>query len=190
MSQPTVLREGEFDPKVKTYWLLSPCVAFALSVVLIPIIPIYFVIARFFVDKWLAALSCTLTTRNLEIKKGIFNKVESTIPLEKITDLQMYQGPVMRCLGLRGFRVETAGQSSAPGGHLVNIVGITDTQAFREAVLEQRDRLSEHRQADHAPSRPAEDTHRELVAIAAEIRDALTRIEHSLVRPTDGRDDR
>jgi putative membrane protein len=185
MTQPEVLREGEFDPKVRDYWLLSPCVAFACSIVLIPIIPVYYLIARLFVDRWLAALNCTLTTRNLEIKKGIFNRVESTVPLEKITDLQMYQGPIMRAMGLKGFRVETAGQSSGPGGHLINMVGIVDTDGFREAVLEQRDRL--HREGG-TPARTADvppGGSEELIGIAREIRESLARIEASLGRRAD-----
>lgn len=187
MAQPDVLLEGEFDPKVKTYWLLAPCIVFACTVVLIPIIPVYFIIGMLFVDRWLSALHCTLTTRNLVIKKGIFNRVESTVPLEKITDLQMYQGPIMRAMGLKGFRLETAGQSSG-AGHLINMVGIKDTDAFREAVLDQRDRQQRH-ESPTAPATVAEPRESagsdELIAVAREIRDSLTRIESALARRSD-----
>ncbi|HHN78039.1 MAG TPA: PH domain-containing protein [Phycisphaerales bacterium] len=83
MTEPKVLREGEFNPKVKAYWLLSPTIALGLSIILIPIIPIYLLIASMVVDRLLAAMKCTLTDRALIIKKGILNRVESTIPLEK-----------------------------------------------------------------------------------------------------------
>lgn len=185
MAQSQVLLEGEFDPKVKTYWLLAPCFAFLCSVVLIPLIPVYYVVAMLFVNRWLAALRCTLTTRSLEIKKGIFNRVESTVPLEKITDLQMYQGPIMRAMGLRGFRVETAGQSAGPGAHLVNMIGIVDTERFRAAVLEQRDRLHTH----ESPTGPAMRAAAaggvdpgELVELTREIRDSLARIETAMMQ--------
>ncbi len=130
-----VLIRGEIDRNVKKYWLLATPIIFACTIVLIPLIPVYLVIASFFVDRYLDNIECTLTERNLIIKKGILNKVESTVPLGKITDLQMYQGPIMRHFGIKGFRVETAGQSSGPGGHLVNMIGIVDTDGFREAVL-------------------------------------------------------
>ena len=74
--------------------------------------------------------------------KGVLTKVESTIPLTKITDLQMHQGPIMP-FGLKAFRVETAGQSSGAGGHLVDMVGIIDPEDFRAAVLAQRERLED-----------------------------------------------
>ena len=73
----------------------------------------------------------------------MLTKVESTIPLTKITDLQMHQGPIMRLFGLKAFRVETAGQSSGAGGHLVDMVGIIDPEDFRAAVLAQRERLED-----------------------------------------------
>lgn len=178
MTEPKVLRKGEFTPKVKTYWLLSPTIAFACSVVLIPIIPFYLIIANLIVDKWLAALHCTLTERTLIIKKGLINRVESTVPLEKITDLQLYQGPIMRLLDLKGFRVETAGQSSGAGSYLVNMIGIIDTEGFREAVLEQRDRIAHAGSPAPATPRPVEGD--ELVNLTREIRDALQRIESRL----------
>lgn len=181
MSKHTVLLEGTFDKRVKTYWLLGTPIAFACSIVLIPLIPVYLIIASLFVDKYIANLRCTLTERTLVIKKGILNKVESTIPLEKITDLQMYQGPIMRHLGVKGFRVETAGQSSGPGGHLVNMIGIVDTDGFREAVLAQRDSLDDRkasRQASHDDQPPEE-----LAQLAREIRDTLARIEQKLTGP-------
>ena len=153
MSDHTVLLEADFDPKVKKYWVLSPVIPFVILIVTIPLAILIYFIATFFVDKYLKNLSCTLTDRTLDIKKGILNKTESTIPLEKITDLQLFQGPIMRYFGLHGFKVETAGQSSGVGS-LVNIVGIVDTPGFRKAVLAQRDKLHDGDTAAPAPAGP------------------------------------
>jgi putative membrane protein len=181
MSKPRVLREGKIDRAVKKYWLLATPIIFACTIVLIPLIPVYLIIAGFLVDRYIDNIECTLTERNLIIKKGILNKVESTVPLEKITDLQMFQGPIMRHFGIKGFRVETAGQSSGPGGHLVNMIGIADTDGFRDAVLAQRDLLQEggsSRATSPAPSPQPADA--ELTTLAREIRDTLARIEQKL----------
>tara|TARA_Y100001933_G_scaffold252298_1_gene291039 strand:+ start:128 stop:700 length:573 start_codon:yes stop_codon:yes gene_type:complete len=187
MSKHAVLLEGKIDRRVKLYWLWATPIVFACTIVLIPLIPIYLLIAWFLVDKYIDNIECTLTERTLIIKKGILNKVESTVPLEKITDLQMFQGPVMRFFGLKGFRVETAGQSSGPGGHLVNMIGIVDTDNFREAVLSQRDELSEGRASRRDASGATSGGSRspetgELVGLAREIRDSLARIEAAFDR--------
>lgn len=176
-----VLLEGTIDPAVKRYWLWSAPIVFGLTIVLIPLIPVYLIVGSFLIDRWIAHLACTLTERHLIIKKGVLNKVESTIPLARITDLQLFQGPIMRLFGIHGFRVETAGQSAGPGAALVNMVGIVDTHGFREAVLTQRDRIEAGEHA--APRPPAEGD--DLAALAVEIRDALLRIEARLPPPAD-----
>lgn len=176
MSEPTILLEAEFDPRVKSYWIWQPMLVMILGIVTIPIAVLYAIIARAFIDRYLANLRCALTERTLDIKKGIWNKTESTIPLDKITDLQLFQGPVMRHFGLHGFKVETAGQSSPTGGSLVNIVGIVDTKAFRSAVLEQRNRMNAGVSAMPV-AQPTE--------LLSEIRDSLQRIEQSIASRTD-----
>ncbi|NIM01196.1 MAG: PH domain-containing protein [Acidobacteria bacterium] len=183
MSEPAVLLEADFDPKVKAYWIWQPVLILAIFIVTLPLAVIYALIANFVIDRYLENLRCTLTERTLDIKKGILNRVESTIPLEKITDLQLFQGPIMRFFGLHGFKVETAGQSSPTGGSLVNIVGIVDTKAFRKAVLEQRDRMALGAAAAPA-TRPADAASEDgsTIELLTEIRDSLQRIEQSLGR--------
>lgn len=186
MSDHKVLREAEFDPKVKKYMLLSPVIVFTILIVTIPLAILWYIIAGFFVDRVVANWSCTLTERTLDIKKGILNKTESTIPLEKITDLQMFQGPIMRYFGLHGFKVETAGQSGGAGGALVNMVGIVDTIGFRKAVLAQRDRLHDRETGAGprvAPPGPGPEGSQEQVELIREIRDSLVRIETHLKGP-------
>ena len=186
MNEPTILLKAEFDPRVKSYWIWQPVLGMVLAIITIPLAILYAIIARAFIDRYLANLSCALTERTLDIKKGIWNKTESTVPLDKITDLQLFQGPVMRYFGLHGFKVETAGQSSPTGGSLVNIVGIVDTKAFRRAVLEQRDRMNTGaaalpvaRTSAHEAGDPQE------TALLKEIRDSLQRIERSIASRSD-----
>ena len=191
MSEPTILLDAEFDQRVKSYWTWQPVLAFTLGIVTIPIAVLYAIVARFFIDRYLANLSCALTERTLDIKKGIWNKTESTVPLEKITDLQLFQGPVMRYFGIHGFKVETAGQSSPNSGSLVKLIGIVETKAFRGAVLEQRDRMNVAVSAMpvvQAPATGAGDL--QTAELLTEIRDSLQRIEQSITsrpdRPHEG----
>ena len=194
MSEPAILLDAEFDPRVKSYWVWAPVLLLTVLIVTIPIAILYAIIASIFTGRYLANIHCTLTERTLDIKKGIWNKTESTIPLEKITDLQLFQGPVMRHFGIHGFKVETAGQTSEPGGALVNLVGIVDTKGFRKAVLDQRDQM--HRGAGSMSAVPITQTPAGVMGdpqaaeLLAEIRDSLRRIEQSVVanedKPTQG----
>lgn len=131
-------------------------------------------------------MRCVLTRKNLHVARGILIRQEKTVPLDKITDLAMYHGPVMRYFGLRGLSVETAGQSGP--GSLIKLVGIEETEGFRAAVLAQRDRIGRLGE----PSAPspgtavADEGREESGKLLAEIRDALLRIERRLDRGAGG----
>jgi putative membrane protein len=185
MAEPKILWDAEFNGKVKDYYLWSTFLLLCILIVTIPIALIYLIVGNWILTKYLENLHCTLTERTLEIKKGILNKRESTVPLEKITDLQMFQGPIMRYFGLHGFRVETAGQTSgSAGGSLVNIIGIIDTPGFRKAVLDQRDLLSNGAvQSPPVPQAIASSSDQgseKLAEAVVDIRDTLRRIETKL----------
>ncbi|MBL4698653.1 MAG: PH domain-containing protein [Phycisphaerales bacterium] len=181
MTEPTILRKAEFDPKVKSYWILGPVIVLSIFIITIPIAILYALIARMFIDRKLANMSCTLTEHTLDIRMGIWNKTESTIPLEKITDLQLFQGPIMRHFGIHGFKVETAGQSSPTGGALVNLIGIVDTKEFRQAVLDQRDRTNASASPVAAIAQSAIPTLNDpqTTELLTDIRDSLQRIEQN-----------
>ena len=123
------------------------------------------------IDNW----SCSLTTRSLHVKKGVLNKIEKTVPLEKITDLQMSQGWIMRRFDLRTIAVETAGQSGP--GSLISLMGIKDTERFRRDVLDQRDRMG----GDTASAPTASDDGR-TDPVLIEIRDSLKETTQLLER--------
>jgi putative membrane protein len=154
-----VLAEATFDRDslVKYHWvgLLPVCV----FIVTIPIVIIVAIVYAIFLDRMIASWSATLTRRNLIVRKGIFNKVERTIPLEKITDLSSSQGPIMRHFRLKRLGVETAGQSGGTeGGALVSLIGIVDPDDFRQKVLDQRDRVTDNERPGMASSSAATTT--------------------------------
>lgn len=141
----------------------------------IPLLLIWLPLGMFVTRRYLSRMSCELTEQNLKVNKGMWVRVEKTIPLEKITDLGMVQGPIMRHYGLHTLSVETAGQS--PGGALVSLTGIVDAKEFREAVLRQRDLLRKDSAPSTVPAAP--DTGGD-TTVLAEIRDSLLRIEKLL----------
>ena len=100
------------DAIIKYHW--TGLAFLCIPIVTIPLALIVAVIYKLVLDRVIDSWECTLTTRALHVKKGMLNKIEKTVPLEKITDLQMTQGFVMRYFDLRNIAVETAGQSG-PG---------------------------------------------------------------------------
>ena len=174
-----VLRTAEFDPRIRTYWLLSGAWILAVSIVGIPLLPLWFAIGRAVTGRYLRHLSCVLTENTLQVGKGALTRVEKTVPLDQITDLGVVQGPIMRLLGLEALSVETAGQSSE--GALVKLVGVVDSRQFRDAVLTQRDELrATSSDRESSPAGPPSASQPSPDDVLRDIRDTLRRIEAHL----------
>ncbi len=134
-----VILVAKFDDKtiIRYHWILL--IPISLFIVTIPFVIIAAIVYKFILERVVASWSATLTSRSLLVQKGVFTKIEKTIPLEKITDLSTTEGPIMRYVGLKKIEIETAGQSGAAGSSLVSLLGIINTDDFRSKVLAQRD---------------------------------------------------
>ncbi len=156
-----IINSARFDPKVRHYWLCLWLIIGGLTVFGIVLLPIIALVVWKVSAKILEAMSAELFERTLVVKRGIIFRVEKTIPLDKITDVGLTQGPLMRAFGLYRLDFETAGQSGP--GALVSMLGIVDAIAFRTSILEQRDRLAEVQNAK-APEPADQDKLTELLA--------------------------
>ena len=181
MSEETHIRKAEFNSKVCTYWLLNGALALTITIVGIPLLLLWFPIGFVFTRRYLDRMDCLLTDKALKVRKGIFVRIEKTIQLEKITDMGMVQGPIMRHFDLYTLTVETAGQSGQ--GALVSLTGIKDAKLFREVVLNQREGMSatsSHPTPDAVRQEPFDAS-----SLLTEIRDSLFRIEAKLEKTSD-----
>lgn len=183
-----VLRTAPIKPAAIRYQMWGTAIVLVCLVVTIPLIPVILPIAYFFTKRYYERLEIVLTRRDLKVRRGIWNVEEKSVPLEKITDLALTQGPLMRLFDIKGMKVETAGQSSA--GALITITGIAEVDDFRDAVLDQRDRISDQDDGQEAarpgPAQP-DGQGPESLALLAEIRDSLQRIERNLAERHDDR---
>lgn len=139
--QEQTIHEAQFEDNLGLYWLLSGAAYFTLSIVGIPLLLLWFPIGLWGTRRYISNMSARLTSKKLIVRRGIFTRTENTVPLDKITDIALIQGPIMRLMGLHKLTVETAGQSGA--GALISLVGIVNAPDFRAQILEQKERLSE-----------------------------------------------
>ena len=174
---PIVLEQASFNPDVRKYWLMGGTVTLLVTLIGIPFLPLWWILGMWITGRYLERMECTLTRRTLIVRKGFLVRVEKTIPLDKITDLGMIQGPLMRFFGIHALSIETAGSTSQ--GALVKLYGIRDVEAFRDTVLEQRDNMLEHTDESGAPAPAGSSTKGgsassdEVVGLLREIRDEL-----------------
>ena len=138
LNKAQLLRKAEFNPRLKTYLNMYGAFILFISLITIPILPLWFLIAPFFINRYYEHLECELTTRSLRFKKGYIIKTEKTIPLDKIQDITFKEGPLLNKLGLSILKIETAGNSGA-GTADMSLIGIVEAQEFRQMVYDQRD---------------------------------------------------
>lgn len=174
-AQSNIIKQAEFNPKIKQYILLVVAFLLFVSVIGIPILIIWlFGLGRYISKRYYDNLECKLTNRHLEFKKGVLFKIEKTIPLENIQDLTFIENPFLKYLDLRVLKIETAGQSN-PKGSDMKLIGIVDASIFKEQVLTQREVVQSGKQtkSDNSVS-----TNEKTNFLLEEIRDLLNDIKN------------
>ena len=87
------------------------------------------------------ALRYWLDGSTLRINKGFIFLQRKSIPLDRVTDFVLVQGPLARACGVWIIKVQTAGTGQQiPEGTLV---GVVDTEAARDLLLAKRDEVAE-----------------------------------------------
>lgn len=178
MQEPDLLKRAEFSQRVCSYWLLSGTIVLTATIIGIPLLLLWIPLGTLITRRYLSSMECILTEKALKVKKGMLVRIEKTIPLEKITDMGMVQGPIMRQYGLHTLTVETAGQSGP--GALVALTGIKDAVAFLESVLSQRDRVADKNTKSISPDSAQSAPNTDQLKVLQEIRDTLQRIEQKM----------
>ncbi len=168
-----VLLEAEFDPRVMGYGRLAVSLLLLITVVGIPLIPFWLFWSVSYLPRAYDRFSARLTPTSLELTRGVYFRSDSTIPLDRITDVRLHDDPLMRFSGIQGLKVETAGQSIATGSE-GNLIGVVDAPAFRDAVLRQREVLQEVGPTSPAVAPSPQSGEHELLV---EIRDLLKSID-------------
>ncbi|WP_176484635.1 PH domain-containing protein [Sphingomonas spermidinifaciens] len=169
-NRPTVLLRGEFSSRLRLYMLVYWGLPFVASIIGLPLLPFWLVFGPLWIRRYHASLRCELTERTVVIARGVLFRREMTIPLDKIQDISIREGPLLSALGILQLRIETAGQSqSSTGKSDADLTGLVNARAIRDRILEQRDALG----SPEAPLRMADPQH----ALLAEIRDLLVRLE-------------
>jgi membrane protein YdbS with pleckstrin-like domain len=171
MNEP-VIATAVFDPKVKVYWYFQGLFAHFMlifAVVGLFTLPVWAIFGLVIVGKRYDALSAQLTDRSVHLRSGVFFKVEMTIPLEKIQDLSLRTGPLLNTFGLASLQIDTAGGNAQHSADMM-LPGLSNAEAFRNAVLAQRDRRTGVPDVDATGG----DSTR---AVLEEIRDSLLRLE-------------
>ena len=158
----------EFDRKIIVYWWIMANFGLLVSFIGIPLMLIWIPFGWLAHMKQYEHMSGGLTDRSLNMRMGWIFKKQQNIALDKLTDVSISEGPVLKAFGVVKMQFETAG--AAP----FILTGVKNSDQFRDLVLQQRDSLVSAPQ--QSASAPSDDSNNVLV----EIRDLLKSIDSRL----------
>jgi membrane protein YdbS with pleckstrin-like domain len=86
--------------------------------------------------RWVKVLRYCLDEKSLRVEGGLMFKSRKTIPLDKITDLELVQGPLLRYFDMWIIKVQTA----STGSQLpeATLIGVINPEQVREEILAAR----------------------------------------------------
>jgi putative membrane protein len=156
----------EFDRKIIVYWWIMANLGLLVTVVGIIAMVVWIPFGWIVHKKQFEHMSGALTDRSINMRMGWLFKKQQNIPLDKLTDVSIHEGPILNAFGVVRMQFETAG--AAP----FILTGVKNSDQFRDLVLQQRDSLVSTPQQ----SAPSDDSNDVLV----EIRDILQQINANL----------
>jgi putative membrane protein len=147
----------------------SPDTAFPTAFAAAWILGILIALAYFF------SLRYTLDKHHLTKAAGVLWRCRRSIPLDKVTNIAVRQGPIERLLRIGQVWIHTPSSGSdAPEERLI---GMRNPNAVRDAIMQRAEA------ALPATAESALQEKREIVELLSEIRDRLARLERHLVPP-------
>lgn len=157
----------EFDRKIIVYWWIMANFGLLASVIGIPLMLIWLPFGWFAHQKQFEYMSGALTDRSINMRMGWIFKKQQNIPLDKLTDVSIHEGPILNAFGVVRMQFETAG--AAP----FILTGVRNSGEFRDLVLKQRDSLVTSPNQQSSASTESGD-------VLIEIRDLLKEINTNL----------
>jgi len=131
------------------------------SSAIFPFLAVVFLIA-FWIPKYYDSISYTFTKDEIMIERGVYWKHKSTVPYNRVTNIDIVQGPLSRRVGIGKVRVQTAGYSTASSGGATaeaQIFGVTNYEEIRDFILAKvRGRRPAAVEAEAEIPTPKEDT--------------------------------
>ncbi len=98
---------------------------------------LYWILSANFVRRQAAAFYYRIEGGKLCVDSGVYFLKRKTIPLERVTDFMLAQGPLQRRYGIWALHVQTAGGQQAVAEAV--LIGIENPEQVRDELLRARD---------------------------------------------------
>jgi membrane protein YdbS with pleckstrin-like domain len=111
------------------YFSELPLLMAGIAIVLLVIIAFYL----FWVGNYYKTIFFELKDDEVTWKRGVWFRQTGIVPYDRITNIDIYQGPLMRLLGFSLIKLQTAGYSGQTKAE-ITMEGIVEAEELRETI--------------------------------------------------------
>ena len=118
-----------FAPPIVTFYTTIPT-----AIILIPSV----VLALYWIPKYYTTMVYQFTNTEIEWRRGVWFKKTGVVPYNRVTNVDVEQGPLSRRLGIASLKVQTAGYSApsgAGGASEMRIVGVEQFEELHNIII-------------------------------------------------------
>ena len=101
---------------VAAFLFLPSSRALVITAVLLSPVLVAVLFTAFWIPKYYSSIRYAFANNEVVIERGVYWKRKSFVPYNRITNIDIVQGPLARRFGLGTIRVQTAGYSAGGGG--------------------------------------------------------------------------
>ncbi|MBU6998151.1 MAG: PH domain-containing protein [Theionarchaea archaeon] len=123
------------------WWWIVVLLLAPLAVAVLVGIPflVGFCFTAYWIPKYCSTIRYTMTENEIQWVRGVWFRRTGIVPYNRITNVDVSQGPLSRRLGIASLKVQTAGYSGQSGGvgtAELHLDGIEQYQELQEAIME------------------------------------------------------
>jgi membrane protein YdbS with pleckstrin-like domain len=108
------------------------------TIFLLPLL-IIFAVVIFWIPYYYDTIIYRFTETEMEWRRGVWFRQTGIVPYNRITNVDISQGPLARALGIASLNIHTAGYSAASGAGgtpELKVVGVEHFEELRDMVME------------------------------------------------------
>ncbi|MEM4141259.1 MAG: PH domain-containing protein [Nitrososphaeria archaeon] len=121
-------------------WYVPVLIFAPIEVVVGIIVPLIIILAftAYWIPKYYNSISYILTENEIIWRRGVWFKNTGIVPYNRITNIDVTQGPISRKYGIASLSIQTAGYSTTSYGKFseIKILGIEKFEELRNIILE------------------------------------------------------
>ncbi|MBO5118769.1 PH domain-containing protein [Methanocorpusculum sp.] len=117
-------------------WMFVDSIFTILIVIGLAVLGVCVVFACIWAPLYYKSVFYHLNDTEMTWKRGVFFRKTGIVPYNRITNVDIVQGPVMRLFGISHLKIETAGGGASKSSAEIQLEGISDPEPLRQLIMD------------------------------------------------------